>query len=160
MIILLMGVSGSGKTTVGQALAGQLGWEFADADDYHPAANLAKMSAGIPLTDDDRAPWLEALRRAITAWLAANHNVVLACSALKRAYRDTLLVAPQVALIYLRGTFPLIQERMRERHDHYMKAGMLESQFEALEEPDNAIVIDVNHPVPRIVSEIRSRLSL
>jgi len=158
-----MGVSGSGKTTVGETLAQQLGWKFADADDYHPAANIAKMSAGIPLTDEDRAPWLESLRRAIAAWLGAKENTVLACSALKRSYREVLMINPEVRLVYLRGSFSLIEERMRERHGHYMKPGMLESQFEALEEPlepEHAIAIDVNDTVPDIVAKIRSRLGL
>jgi len=159
MIIFLMGVSGSGKTTVGEMLANQLGWKFADADAYHPPANVAKMAAGIPLTDEDRAPWLDALRRLIATWLEAKENVVLACSALKQKYRDVLMIAPEVRLVYLRGSFELIEERMEERHGHYMKPGMLESQFETLEEPDNAIVVNVNDTVPNIVAEIRSRIS-
>lgn len=102
MLVLIMGVAGAGKTTVGRALAESLHWRFADADDYHSASNVAKMRAGIPLADADRAPWLQSLRGAIVGWIAAGENVVLACSALKAAYRDTLLAGPEVKLVYLR----------------------------------------------------------
>src|SRR5258708_24355433 len=110
-----MGVSGSGKTTVGQLLASQLGWEFADGDDYHPAANVEKMRNGIPLTDADRGPWLETLRGLIARWIGAGKNTVLACSALKRAYRERLLVGPEVRIGYLRGTPALLTQRLPAR---------------------------------------------
>ncbi len=158
MIIILMGVSGVGKTTIGRALAQELQWRFAEGDDFHSAINIAKMHAGIPLTDEDRAPWLQSLRRAITEWLAAGDNVVLACSALKASYREILQVNPQVKFVYLRGSFDLIAQRLASRHGHYMNPDLLGSQFETLEEPKDAVTIDVGPPVPQIVKEIRAAL--
>ncbi|MGB7555746.1 MAG: gluconokinase, partial [Candidatus Korobacteraceae bacterium] len=142
MIIILMGVSGVGKTTIGKALAQELHWRFAEGDDFHSAANIAKMHAGIPLTDEDRAPWLQSLRSAITRWLAAGENVVLACSALKASYRETLQVAPEVKFVYLRGSFELIAQRLASRHGHYMNPHLLRSQFDTLEEPIDTVTID------------------
>ena len=160
MVILLMGVSGSGKTTVGQLLASQLGWEFADGDDYHPAANVEKMRNGIPLTDADRAPWLETLRALIAGWIAAGENAVLACSALKRTYRENLQIGPDVQVVYLRGTPQLLRQRLRTRIGHFMTERMLESQLAALEEPEDAVVVDVDRAPARIVAEILARLGL
>ena len=150
-----MGVTGSGKTTVGQALAESLQWQFADADDFHPASNVAKMRAGIPLDDADRAPWLAALRTQIDKWLHAGTNAVLACSALKQAYRDELVVSPGVRIVYLRGRSDLIEERLKERHGHYMDPNLLPSQFSTLEEPMDALVVDVDASVPDILRQIR-----
>src|SRR5258707_13583893 len=116
-----MGVSGSGKTTVGQLLASQLGWEYADGDDYHPTVNLEKMRNGIPLTDTDRAPWLEALRALIAGLIAGGNNTVLACSALKQPYREALQVAPEVQFVYLKGTPQLLRRAVHERLGHFMK---------------------------------------
>lgn len=158
--MLLMGVSGSGKTTVGQALSKQLGWEFADADDLHPAANVEKMSHGIPLTDVDRAPWLASLRAVIVGWLAARKCGVLACSALKQAYRDELDVDPQVRVVFLKGSPALLHERMRIRLGHYMKEGMLDSQFATLEKPKDAITVDVSGSVTDVVREVRRQLGV
>src|SRR5882762_9876963 len=155
-----MGVSGSGKTTVGQLLASQLGWEFADGDDYHPAANVEKMRNGIPLTDADRAPWLETLRALIAGWIAAGKNAVLACSALKRVYRESLRVAPEVQVVHLRGTPELLRERLRGRVGHFMTERMLESQLAALEEPEDAVAVEVDRAPARIVAEILARLGL
>jgi len=155
-----MGVTGSGKTTIGRALAESLNWQFVDADDFHPPANVAKMRAGIPLDDTDRAPWLAALRAAIDNWLRSKTNVVLACSALKQAYRDQLMFSPDVRLVYLRGSRDLIAHRLTERRDHYMDPGLLTSQFAALEEPTNALVVDVDASVPEIVTRIRTSLGL
>jgi gluconokinase len=160
VIILLMGVSGSGKTTVGQMLASEFGWGFADGDGYHPAANVEKMRNGIPLTDADRAPWLETLRALIAGWIAAQKNAVLACSALKQAYRESLRVAPEVQVVYLRGTPELLRERLRSRVGHFMTERMLESQLAALEEPEDALVVDVDRLPAEIVAEIRARLGL
>jgi gluconokinase len=160
MIIILMGVSGVGKTTIGRALAQELQWHFAEGDDYHSAANKAKMHAGIPLTDEDRAPWLQSLRSAITGWLAAGENVVLACSALKASYREILQVSPEVKFVYLRGSYELIAQRLASRHGHYMNADLLGGQFETLEEPEDAVTIDVGPPVPQIVKEIRAALAV
>ena len=160
MVILLMGVSGSGKTTVGQLLASELGWELADGDDYHPAANVEKMRNGIPLTDADRAPWLETLRALIAGWIAAGKNVVLACSALKRAYRESLRVGPEVQVVYLRGTPQLLTQRLRARAGHFMTERMLESQLAALEEPEDAVVVEVDRAPEEIVRGIRAGLGL
>jgi len=160
MIILVMGVSGVGKTTVGQALAQQLGWSFADADDFHPAANVAKMRAGIPLTDADRAPWLQSLRATIAFWLAAGQSAVLACSALKQAYREQLLVGPEVKLVFLRADLNLIAERMAARHGHYMNPALLRSQFDVLEAPRDALCLDATRPVSELVAAIRTSLGI
>jgi len=160
MIIILMGVTGAGKTTVGRALAAELGWAFADADDYHSVANVAKMRTGIPLNDADRLPWLQALHDAIATWIAVGNSVVLACSALKASYRKQLVIGPEVKLVYLRGSPALIAERVASRPDHYMNPNLLRSQLETLEEPLDAVVIDVDAPVPQIVARIRCALTI
>jgi len=160
LIVLLMGVAGSGKTTVGQLLSRELGWAFADADDFHPAANVEKMRRGIPLTDEDRAPWLDALRQLLVGWISEEKNGVLACSALKQSYRDALAVGPEVKIVYLKGSPALLRERVVSRHGHYMKAGMLESQFRALEEPKDAITVDVSASAEKVAAEVRKRLGL
>ena len=156
MVVLLMGVSGAGKTTVGTLLAAQLGWEFADADDYHSAVNVEKMQNGIPLTDADRAPWLESLWGVIVGWIAAGRSGVLACSALKKEYRDRLVVGAEVRVVYLKAGRPLLRERLLGRHGHYMKESMLESQVATLEEPADAWVIDAGLSPEQIVREIRN----
>ena len=158
MVILLMGVTGSGKTTVGLALAESLAWQFADADDFHSPANVAKMQAGIPLDDADRMPWLASLRDAIEGWLRGGTDVVLACSALKQAYREELLVSPDARVVYLRGSSDLIAHRLSQRHGHYMDPNLLASQIATLEEPRDAIVVDVGEDVSEIVNKIREAL--
>lgn len=160
MVILLMGVTGSGKTTVGIALAEALHWQFVDADDFHPPANVAKMRAGVPLDDNDRTPWLAALRTAIDNWLQSKTHVVLACSALKRSYRDQLIFNPDERLVYLRGSSALIAERLSQRRGHYMDPELLPSQFATLEEPENAIAVDVDATVPEIVTRIQTALGV
>ena len=159
VIVLLMGVSGAGKTSVGTMLAAQLGWEFADADDYHPAANVEKMRHGIPLTDADREPWLESLRALIVAWMTAGKDAVLACSALKQTYRERLTAGAPVLLVYLKADRELLRERLLLRRGHYMKEGMLESQIVTLQEPQNAVVVDARGTVEDIAREIRLRVS-
>src|SRR5437868_444063 len=138
MVILLMGVTGVGKTTVGQALARELVWHFADADDYHSPENIAKMRAGMPLDDADRAPWLQVLHDAIAGWLTHGNNVILACSALKAKYRRILAVTADVKIVYLSGRFDLVAARLTGRKNHYMNPALLRSQFETLEEPREA----------------------
>jgi gluconokinase len=153
--VIVMGVAGCGKTTVGTLLAERLGWHFYDADGFHPAENVAKMANGTPLTDADRAPWLAALHALISASLKEDRPGVLACSALKESYRQQLLEGNEgVQIVYLKGTYELIWSRLSQRQDHYMKPNMLQSQFEALEEPQDALTFDVSMSVPEIVQGI------
>ncbi len=159
MIIIVMGVSGSGKTTVGKLLAQSLNWDFSDADDFHPSANIEKMSLGIPLEDADRLPWLLQLQTTIDWWLLENKNVVLACSALKASYREMLCRDPQqVKIVYLKGSFELLAARLKTRENHYMKADLLSSQLATLEEPEDAIIIDASQPVEAIIPQIKNHL--
>jgi len=158
MVIVMMGVSGAGKTTIGRMLAEALGWEFRDADDLHSDANQRKMAAGIALTDADRAPWLDALRELIAKSLARKGNLVLACSALKQSYRARLMVDPaQEKIVYLKGGRELIAGRIAHRH-HFMSKDLLASQFETLEEPSDAIVVDIGGTPQSIVEDLRRRL--
>ena len=135
MIIIICGVSGAGKTTVGKLLAGELGWRFIEADDFHPAANIQKLRIGHPLTDEDRWPWLDCLRKQIEQLLAAGENAVLACSALKRAYRDRLRVSGEVKFVFLRGDYALVEKQLRGRRGHFMNPELLRSQFDDVQEP-------------------------
>ncbi len=152
---IVMGVSGSGKSSVGKALADALGWDFYDADDFHPAENVAKMASGTPLDDSDRAPWLARLRDLIHACLEEKRPGVLACSALKERYRQVLLAGnPDVQIIYLKGSYDLIWQRMSQRPGHFMKAHMLQSQFDALEEPQNALVVGIEQSLDEITQKI------
>jgi gluconokinase len=160
MIILVMGVTGVGKTTVGQALAQKLHWQFADADDFHSPENVAKMQAGIPLDDADRAPWLQALRESIMQWIAEGRSAVLACSALKEAYRRQLVAGPNVKVVWLQAEYEVIERWLAERHGHYMNPALLRSQFETLEPPRDAVSIDANQNVPEVVAAIRWELGV
>jgi gluconokinase len=160
MIVIVMGVVGSGKTTVGRLLAEQLNWEFADADDFHPPSNVEKIRHGKALTDEDRAPWLESLRAAIEQWIATKRNVVLACSALKRSYRQELEAGPEVRFVFLKGSEELIAERLRSRHGHFANDQILASQFADLEEPTDAVTVSISPERLKIVAEIRNRLGL
>ena len=156
---IIMGVSGSGKSEVGTALAEKLSWDFYDADDFHPPENVTKMAQGIPLNDSDRAPWLASLHDLISSSLKKNQPGVLACSALKERYRQQLLKDhSDVQLVYLKGSYDLIWSRMSARRDHYMKPHMLQSQFDALEEPQNALTMEIIKPVEEIVHEIIERI--
>jgi len=157
--VIVMGVAGSGKTTVGELLAQHLGWNLHDADAFHPPENIAKMTNGIPLNDSDRVPWLAALHDLISTSLKEGRPAVLACSALKESYRQTLLEGNEgVQIVYLKGSYDLLWSRLSLRKDHYMKPQMLQSQFETLEEPANALTVDVSLPVNEIVQVILKQL--
>ena len=161
MILIVMGVAGSGKTTVGALLAGKLGWQFADADDFHPQANKDKISRGIALTDADRAPWLAAMRNAILQWGATAENVVLACSALKRSYRDELRAGP-VQFVFLKGDAALLMDRLRSRRGHFANEKILASQLVTLEEPgddESVIVVPIELNPEESVSAIIAKLN-
>ena len=151
-----MGVSGCGKTTLAQWLAGKTGALWFDADDFHPPANKAKMTAGIPLTDADRWPWLDILHAELQAIAAREESVFLACSALKQSYRDRLVQGlTQARFVYLRGSFEVIQARLLARRNHFMPAGLLESQFAILEEPGDAIILDASHSIAQLADDFR-----
>ena len=160
MIVIIMGTTASGKTTIGSLLAKRLGWEFVDADDFHPPANVEKMRRGIPLTDEDRGPWLKALHDKIVEWNTEARNVVLACSALKQIYRDELRVGPYVKFAYLKGSYELFSQRVLARKGHFAKQDLLASQFATLEEPTDAIIVDAAPSPEKIVEELRRQLSL
>ena len=160
-IVLVMGVSGSGKTTVGALLAGRMGWRFIDADDHHPTANVEKMRRGEPLNDTDRAPWLQALNALLRRADANGERVVLACSALKERYRQTLLDGLKAArVVHLHGTPDLLQARLAARHHAYMPPTLLQSQLATLEMPNNALTVNVGEPLDTTVPQIMQALKL
>jgi|SRR5690242_11669060 len=155
MVIILIGVAGSGKTTVGRIVAARLGYEFHDADDLHPAQNRDKMRRGVALDDDDRWPWLHAVRALVQQCLDQKRSAVIACSALKQVYRDLLLVDPTaIKLVYLKGSPALIAQRLARRAGHFFDRRLLQSQFDTLEEPANAIVVDIEEPPEKIADAI------
>lgn len=161
MVVIIFGVSGAGKTVIGQLLAQELGWQFYDADDFHSPANIDKMRRGIPLTDQDRQAWLESLREWIKRSLAANVDAVLACSALKRTYRELLRLDPEVKLVYLCGDYALIAAQLRHRRGHFMNPALLQTQFADLEEPqpaEAAIGIQLGRSPRELVQEIKEEL--
>jgi gluconokinase len=163
VIVIVFGVSGAGKTTIGKLLAEELGWKFYEADDFHPRANIEKMHSGRPLTDDDRWPWLERLREQIARSLASKEDAVLACSALKRAYRSRLRVSDDVRFVFLHGDYALIENQLRGRRDHFMNPALLKSQFADLEKPqpdENALTIELGRTSEDLVNEIKTKLSL
>jgi gluconokinase len=156
--IIVMGVSGSGKTTIASIVAERLGWVFIESDQFHSQAHVRKMASGIPLTDSDRQPWLESLHEVMTDFSKIGKPVVMACSALKEKYRQTLSAnLNNVRFVYLKGSYEIIWQRMKKRK-HFMKSEMLISQFEALEEPEDALVIDISQPLDSIISEILSQI--
>ena len=161
LIVVLIGVSGVGKTTVGQRLAADLGWPFYDADDLHPPENVDRMRRGTALTDEDRAPWLARIRSLMRDLEREGRSAVIACSALKQSYRDYLAEgAHSVRFVHLTGDFALIERRLRERVGHFMSPALLASQFTALEEPEGALRVDVSRTPEEIVAEIERALEL
>jgi gluconokinase len=162
--LIVMGVSGSGKSTVGENLAKRLGWIYEDADQFHPASNIAKMSAGLALTDDDRWPWLKAIAAEIDRVCAADERLVVGCSALRRVYRDVLVHGrTDVRLIYLDGTQEMIADRLGRRKGHFMPPGLLTSQFKTLEPPtadEHPLTVSIDAPVEAVVDDVLRQLKL
>jgi gluconokinase len=160
MILVVMGVSGVGKTTIGQLLSQRLAWPLLDADDFHPPGNIEKMRSGTPLTDEDRWPWLDRLNRVLREKDSNGESALLACSALKQRYRDRLADGlKDLRWVYLKGSFELIEARMKARKGHYMKAGLLESQFATLEEPADAITAEISAEPAAIVDAVEAALA-
>ena len=163
MIVIVFGVSGAGKTTIGKLLAKCLDWRFLEADDFHPRVNVEKMRNGLPLTDEDRWPWLKLLREQIERSLAAKENAVLACSALKRRYRERLRVSNDVKFVLLRGDYALIEKQLHSRRGHFMNPDLLRSQFADLEEPksnEDVLTIELGRAPEELVEEIKTKLRL
>jgi gluconokinase len=163
MVVIIFGVSGAGKTTIGHLLAQELGWRFYEADDFHPRANIEKMREGVPLTDEERWPWLESLRALVNRCIAAGEDAVLACSALKKAYRRYLRVNADVKLVFLRGNYELIANQLRHRRGHFMNPALLQSQFADLEEPqatEGSIVIELGRGPQKLMQEIKKKLRI
>jgi gluconokinase len=163
VVIIICGVAGVGKSTVGQLLAEELHWQFYEADNFHSAANIEKMAAGIPLTDEDRQPWLDKLRESIERCLAAEENAVLACSALKKAYRDRLRVSEEVKFVFLRGNREQITQQLRDRRGHFMGPVLLDSQFADLEEPqpeEHVLAVELGSSPQDLVNLIKTKLHL
>ncbi|HKT34844.1 MAG TPA: gluconokinase [Nitrospira sp.] len=160
MVIVLMGAAGAGKTTVGRRLSEQLRWTFVDGDELHSPANIAKMAHGTPLTDEDRRPWLDALRKSITAWIEQGTDAIVACSLLTERYRDSVLSGsrPHVQLVYLQASRTLLNERLTARAGHFAGVSLLDSQLAVLEEPQEALVLDASKTPDQLVQTIRSTL--
>jgi gluconokinase len=163
VIVIIFGVSGAGKTTVGKLFAHEVGWRFIEADDFHPAANVAKMRSGRPLTDEDRWPWLERLHQEIKRSIDVGESAVLACSALKRAYRDRLRASEDMKFVFLRGDYALVEKQLRSRRHHFMNPNLLQSQFDDLEEPqpdEHVLTVQLGGTPEAIVGEIKTKLRL
>jgi gluconokinase len=161
VVVIICGVSGAGKTFLGKLLAQQLGWQFYDADDFHSEVSVDKMRRGIPLDDDDRAPWLARLRELVVRCLVENIDAVVACSALKKKYRDVLRVNSKVKFVFLRGDYATVSAQLQGRHGHFVNPELLRSQFADLEEPEpdeHAIVVQLGRPARELVNEIVSQL--
>jgi len=162
MVIVIMGVAGAGKTTIGRRLADDLGWAFHDGDDFHSPENIDKLRRNVALTDGDRRPWLERIHVAIEDWVARDENIVLACSLLKASYREIVFAGCRdtIRLIYLKADYHVLQSRLLKRTGHFMHEKLLTSQIEILEEPTDAVVLDANQPPALIVHHIRRALAL
>jgi len=160
MVILVMGTTGAGKTTVAKLLSARLDWIFLDADDFHPAANIEKMQQGIALTDADRIPWLDSIHAKLLQLAATGNHVVLACSALKQSYRDRLSPDLDMRIFYLRGSYEVMRQHIGSRHGHFAGEAILAGQFADLEEPQNALVLDVERTPGELVSDVVARLDL
>jgi gluconokinase len=167
MVVIVMGVSGAGKSTIGRRVADALGWEFVEGDAYHPTANIRKLSHAVPLTDEDRDPWLQTLRSLIEDWLRNDKNVILACSALKARHRERLLADPKrMRIVYLKGLPSLLRDRLLRRGKHFMAPELLQSQLDTLEEPPSgkfppaATIVDIGDPPEVMVDKIREALGL
>lgn len=163
MIVIVFGVSGAGKTTVGKLLAQKLGWKFVEADDFHSKANIEKMHRGVPLTDEDRQPWLDHLRELIRPCVESGENAVLACSTLKRAYRQRLRVSGEVKFVFLYGDYALTEKQLRRRHGHFMNPELLRSQFADLEEPtpdEDVLTVELGRTPEELADEIKTNLHL
>jgi gluconokinase len=160
MAIVLIGVTGSGKSTVGRSLAAELGWRFIEADDFHPAASVDKMKRGVPLTDSDRMPWLQSVKTAILTLLTGGESAVVACSALKKCYRILLRTNGEIKFVYLKASPSLIEARLKERRNHFMNPALIPSQFDTLEEPKKALWIDAALPLHEAVKRIRNGLRI
>ncbi len=161
MVLILIGPMGCGKSTIGKMVAEKLGWSFYDGDDFHPRENVEKMRAGAPLTDEDRKTWLDILHEHIQRWLAEDRNAILACSALKQAYRDTLGADQDtVKTVYLKGSYELLRKRLEDRIHPYMNKDLLKSQLEAMEEPEDGLTVDISQTPESIVDTIVKQLDL
>jgi gluconokinase len=163
VIVIIFGVSGAGKTTIGKLLAQEVGWRFIEADDFHPAANVAKMRSGRPLTDQGRRPWLERLHEEIKRSIDVGENAVLACSALKQAYRDRLRASENVEFVFLRGDYALVEKQLHSRRHHFMNPDLLQSQFADLEEPEShedVLTVQLGGTPQEMVGEIKAKLRL
>lgn len=163
MIVIIFGVSGAGKTTIGKLLAHELRWRFIEADDFHPAANVEKMRSGRPLTPQDRWPWLERLHEEIKRSIDVGESAVLACSALKRAYRDRLRASEGVKFVFLRGEYALVEKQLRSRRHHFMDPDLLQSQFDDLEEPEShedVLTVQLRGTPEEVVGQIKAKLHL
>jgi gluconokinase len=163
VIVIVFGVSAAGKTTIGKLLAQEVGWRFYEADNFHSQANIEKMHRGVPLADEDRWPWLENLRELLQRCVEADENAVLACSVLKRAYRERLCVSDEMKFVFLREDYAFIEKQLRQRRGHFMNPELLRSQFADLEEPkpdEHVITIQLGRTPQEIVEEIKAKLHL